>query len=55
MSNILHQLIFIGEAVGTVDCVHYYSKDFITLEGTTEDGKKYSITLNIKEEKENGN
>ena len=55
MSNILHQLIFIGENVGTVDCVHYYSKDFITLEGTTNDGKKYTITLNIKEEEKDGN
>lgn len=55
MSNILHHLIDIGEAVGTLDGVHYYSKNFMTIEGTTNDGKKFSITLSIKEEQKDGN
>ena len=55
MSKILHYLIEVAEAVGAVDCAHYYSKDFITIDGTTEDGKKFSITLHIKEEENDGN
>ena len=47
---ILHQLIDIGITMGTVDCVHMYDTDFLAVEGRTDGGKKFSITLHIKEE-----
>ena len=52
---ILHQLIDIGIQMGTVDCVHMYDIDFLSVEGRTGDGKKFSLTLHIKEEEKDGN
>ena len=55
ITPILHQLIDIGYAMGTVNCVHMYDTDFLTIDGKTYDGKKFSITINIKEEEKDGN
>lgn len=55
MTKIIHCLIDVGLMVGTVDGIHYYSKDFMTIDGTTKDGKKFSITLRVEEEEKNGN
>ena len=53
ITHILHQLIDIGIVMGAVDGVHMYDKDFMSVEGRTDDGKKFSITLHIKEEEKN--
>ena len=52
---ILHQLIDIGIQMGAVDCVHMYDADFLTVEGRTDKGKKFSITLRFEEEEKDGN
>ena len=53
MTPILHQLIDVGNAMGAVECVHMYSKDFLTVEGKTRDDKKFSLTIHIEEEEKN--
>ena len=50
---ILHQLIDIGMQMGAVDCVHMYDTDFLAVEGRTDVGKKFSITLRLEEEEKN--
>ena len=50
MSGILQKLIEIGITVGEITGVHMYDNDFITIEGVAHEGKKFSLTLNIKEE-----
>ena len=54
MSGIFQKLLEIGSTIGTVDNAHLY-EDFINIEGVSTEGKKFSITLHIKEEKEDGN
>ena len=48
--NIFSNLIHIGKCVGAVTSATMYNEDFMTVEGKTEDGKKFSVTLHIKEE-----
>ena len=56
MVNIFSNLIHIGKCVGAVTSANMYNEEFMTIEGKTEDGKKFSITLVIKEEeKKDGN
>ena len=55
MSDILCRLIGLGNEVGTVVTALMYDSGFMTVEGTTNDGKKFSITLSIKEEETDGN
>ena len=55
MTCVLHTMIDVSQMVGAVGCVHMYSKNFFTIEGKTEDGKEFSLTLHIKEEEDNGN
>lgn len=52
MSGIFQKLIEIGIMLGTINGAHLYDNDFITIEGVAHEGKKFSLTLNIKEEKE---
>ena len=53
MSGILQTLIDIGIALGTVTDVHMYDNDFINIEGVAHEGKKFTLTLHLKEETEN--
>ena len=53
LTNILHRLVDIGNAMGAVDSVHMYDTSFLTIEGKTHGGKNFSITIRIKEEEEN--
>lgn len=53
MVGILQKLIEVGNTLGTLADVHMYDNDFINIEGTTFEGKKFSLSLHIKEEKEN--
>ena len=50
ITPILHQLIDIGIEMGAVDGVHMYDTNFLSVDGKTDDGKKFSITIHIKEE-----
>lgn len=55
MSEIFQKLLNIGLKLGTVTNAHLYDNDFITIEGVTAEGKKFSLNLHItEEEKENG-
>ena len=49
--GVFTQLIFVAENVGTVKAANMYNDEFMTIEGVTQEGKKFSITLSIKEEK----
>ena len=54
MSGIFQKLMEIGITVGTITAAHLYDNDFISIEGVSHEGKKFSITLHImEEEKEN--
>lgn len=41
--------------MGNVTSAHMYDDKFIVVEVTSRDGKDFSITMNAKEEKEDGN
>ncbi len=51
----LHQLIDIGNQMGDVDSVHMYDTSFMSVEGKTTEGKKFTLTIQVKEEENNGN
>lgn len=55
MSDILCRLIGLGNEVGTVVTAMMYADGFMTIEGKTNDCKKFSITMSIKEEETDGN
>lgn len=50
MSEIFQKLMNIGLKLGNVTTAHLYENDFITVEGVTTEGKKFSITLHVMEE-----
>lgn len=50
--TVFENLVYIGKRVGAVTSATMYNEDFMTVEGKTEDGKKFSICLHIKEEEE---
>lgn len=56
-ASTLRMCMELAERVGTVSEAHLYSGEFITVEGKTHnDGKPFSITMNLKEEdKTDGN
>lgn len=46
----------LAEKLGTVSEAHLYSGEFITVDGITHhDSKPFTITMNLKEEKTDGN
>lgn len=49
--NVFYGLIEAGAQIGTVTAANYYNKNFVTVEGVTDGGQKFSITLTIEEEK----
>ena len=53
MSGIFQKMIEIGIKIGTITNAHLYDDEFITIEGVSYEGKKFSISLHIKEENEN--
>ena len=55
MSEVFEALLHLAGGVGTVTSAMMYNNGFITIEGKTGDGKKYSVTLSIEEEKNDGN
>lgn len=55
MSGILQKLIEVSATVGNITDVHLYNNDFINIEGVTADGKKFSLSLHMREEEKDGN
>lgn len=53
MSEILRNLVMVGDYIGIVVSAMMYESGFMTVDGKTKDGKKFTITLSIKEEEEN--
>lgn len=49
--NVFYGLIEAGAQIGAITTAHYYNKNFVAVEGITNDGQKFSITLTIEEEK----
>ena len=52
MSEIFEALLHLAGGVGKVSNATMYESGFMTVDGKTAEGKKYSITLSIKEENE---
>lgn len=50
MAEIFEALIHLAGGVGTVTSAMMYANGFMTVEGKTDEGKKYTVTLNIMEE-----
>lgn len=50
MSSIFQELVEIGRSIGDVTSAHLYDNDFISIDGKTKEGKKFSFTLHITEE-----
>ena len=48
------KLCHVAESIGTVTQAMMYESGFITIEGKTNDGKNYSITMSFKEEEKDG-
>lgn len=48
---ILVKMIGLAKEVGTVTSAMWYDDDYLTVDGTTEDGKKFSLNLSVKGEK----
>ena len=48
--DVFERLIYIGKGAGTITSAMMYDSGFMTVEGKTDDGKAFSITLHIKEE-----
>ena len=55
MTENFQKLIEIGTNLGCITNAHLYHNDFITIEGKTAEGKEFSLSLHIKEEKNDGN
>ena len=53
MSEVLCRLIGLGNEIGTVTSAMMYDYGFITIDGATKEGKKFSITMSVKEDEEN--
>ena len=53
MSGIFKTLIDTAIKLGTITSAHMYDDNFISIDGVSHEGKKFSLTMNIKEEKEN--
>lgn len=50
MIKIFEQMVITAKDVGTVKAANMYNDGFMTVEGETKDGKKFSLTLCVKEE-----
>lgn len=52
MSEIFEAMLHLAGGVGTVTSAMMYDHGFMVVEGKTAEGKKYSVTLSIKEDEE---
>lgn len=50
MCEIFEALLHLAGGVGTVTSAMMYENGFMTVDGQTAEGKKYSVTLNMKED-----
>ena len=48
----LRSCLTLAETIGSVKEAHMYDAHFISVEGVTTDGDQFTVTLNLKEEKE---
>ena len=55
MNTILKNLLEFADRIGVVDQMHVYDNGFLTVDGKTRDGKKFSISLHFEEVTEDGN
>lgn len=55
MSEVLCRLIGLGNDIGTVTSAMMYDNGFITVDGETKDGKKFNLSLTVREEEKDGN
>lgn len=53
MNTTLKNLLDFADKIGVVTQMLCYNDGFLTVEGNTMDGKKFEISLHIKEEEEN--
>lgn len=42
----------LAERIGKVTDAHFYNEDFISVEGCANDGQKFTVTLDMKEAKQ---
>ena len=52
MTEIFEAMIHLAGGIVNVSKAMMYNDGFMTVEGETKDGKKYSVTLNIEEDNE---
>lgn len=50
MSDILVKLIGLGNEIGTVTSANMYDHGFMSVDGVTVNGRKFSITLSVSKE-----
>lgn len=55
MNTILSYLLEFSDRIGIVDEMHCYDNSWLTVEGRTRGGMKFSVTLRIEEENKDGN
>ena len=55
MNTILKDLLEFADRMGVVDSMNCYDNGYMTVDGKTHDGKKFSITLHFEEEEKDGN
>lgn len=53
MIGIFQELVEIGRSIGDLANAHLYDSGFISIEGKTKEGKKFSLSLHIAEEEKN--
>ena len=54
MIGIFAKLCALGGEVGTVTSAMMYDSGFMTITGETKEGKHFTITINVEEEKNDG-
>lgn len=52
MSEIFEALLHLAGGIGKVSNAMMYENGFMTVDGKTAEGKKYAVTLSIKEEED---
>lgn len=53
MTDYLNLILGIATSLGRVKEFHRYGSGYISVEGVTDEGKKFTITLSGEEEEEN--
>jgi hypothetical protein len=44
------EMIRLAEQIGTVEEAHMYTNDYLYINGETKDGKKFNLSLGLREE-----